>query len=308
MAELNIDDLIATAASTAARVEVVTARPTARLLSDDNPCPKLLAIGDYATGKTEFLLGPLLAGERLWVVETDNGSGLTTIRAMLDPALGNPRCLNRTDLLRNVYSVVIPSYKHFLEFLRTPALYFPDLAAFDPTVSVWEGLANFQTNYIDAEILKDEEQDPTEASLDIEDKFEYYRKLKRATLRAVNLFLLLGGPRGYLPKIVTVLRNTEYKSEGTGKATHRVARTDLFTGEKRPAALLAGSAESHLMPAFDVIFAAEKEAPVSDDPLDTTVYPPEYRYRFVKNRYGNTGDATPADPSALWTAVGGSRA
>lgn len=294
------------AVGASATVREIKNRPVAQKLDDDDSLPpKVLAIGDYATGKTELLLGPLLLGERVWVVETDNGSGLSTIKAMLDPRYGNPRCLNRPELLANVYHVVIPTYPHFMEFLREPLLYFPDLEAFDPTVCVWEGLSNFQANYIDMEILKDENADPTEARLDSEDKFEYYRKLKRATIRAVDRFLVMPGPKGPLPKIITVLKNTETKQAFTsGNKSKTVVRVDSLTGEERTAALIQGAAEALLMPAFDVIVTTEKATPRNPDPLDTTILPATYRYNFsCKNRYGNLGDSMPADSVELWRKI-----
>lgn len=313
-----IDDLITSAAAEAAkaaeRVDVTTRPVAARLDQEDLP-PKILVVGHYATGKTELLLGPLLAGERLEVAETDTGSGLATIQSMLDPRWGNPRCLDRPDLLKSVYHVVLPTYKHFMEFVRSPELYYHNGAAerlaFDPTVSVWEGLSPFQQNYIDMEILKDEDEDPTEASLDEEDRWEYYRKLKRATTRAVDRFILMPGPRGnLLPKIITVLEGVEKSKDDKGKW---IKKKDSLTGHERRGALIAGAAEALLMPVFDVVVEAFLEERKNTDPLSQEPDPPPlFRYKCVqrgdvigKNRFGNLPEVMEADPVKFWAAIGG---
>lgn len=150
---------------------------------------KVALTGHVGTGKTAALVDLLLAGERLFILCTDQG--LVTVENRLRDA-GHP------ELIDNIMHVEARDYKTVNAILLTlEESYGNALRAFKPTVRVWEGFSVFQQVSVDFEIMPDKlrpkkvtASDGSEAD-DSMDPRSYWDKVRRATMRVHDRFLAM---------------------------------------------------------------------------------------------------------------------
>lgn len=269
------------------RVESVTGaparpKPQATKLSEDS-LSKTAVFGPIASGKSMFLLGALLAGERLIGMSTDFGGNglLSVVNALKD--------VGRSELLGNLLNVDVSEYQDAIGVLTTPEDYFPGLAEFDPTVFFWEGFSTFNNDLLDEE---------TEVNKDMHglgegDKYAHWYDVKRATLRAMRKFFGFRLPSGKrLHKIMTFVE----------------AKADVndLTGQTEKAPMIQGSAKDLIAGGFDVVlncYCEEKDGKFS------------YFYRCkgasgkyaVKNRGFKLQPIEAAEPERIWRIISGDK-
>jgi hypothetical protein len=198
---------------------------------------KILGYGHSGTGKTKALEGLLRAGLRVFVANTDiGGDGLRTVKSAL---------ADRRDLLANLASVDFTTYADFESFLKNPALVEidgKDLWSWKPDMLVWEGMSNWQERHLGDYVL---EQSPAGKATDLRDAGlvadqQDWGAIRRATLRALDRFLILHAPDGRkIHKYVTTLEDN--------------SKMDKLTGEVYKGPLVMGAARSYMAPAFDLI-------------------------------------------------------
>lgn len=271
-------------------------RPTAKKLSTQGENNiKLLIYGVTGSGKTHFLVGLLLAGERVLVLSTDFGSnGLSTVSNAI-------KKLGRPELLDNLLYLDLSDYDQIVEFLEDPTSFIPDLAAFDPTVGVFEGFTSFNVDIADEYVLSLAPSMDTEKSNasggelreeGLLTNLQDWAGIKRATSRAVRKFMSMPHPTGKrFDKIMTTLEAE--------------AKMDKTTGEVQRGPLIQSRARDLMAPAFDVIIQAYSET----DKKDKTKTAYFYRChgasdKFVlKTRGYDLEPVEPADPQKFWAKL-----
>lgn len=98
----------------------------------------ILIYGPQGSGKTHCIVEMLRAGERVFLLSTDmGGSGASTVVNVLREE--NP------DLLKNILEVTLTTYEEVEAFLADVP---QEVWEFNPTVLVWDGFSNFQTNLV----------------------------------------------------------------------------------------------------------------------------------------------------------------
>lgn len=254
-------------------------RPQAAKLADDS-LTKTGIFGPLASGKSMFLLGPLLNGERLIGMSTDfGGNGLLSVRNAL-------REMGREDLFGNLMNVDIATYQDAIELLEQPALYFPDLEAFDPTVFFWEGFSTFNVDLLDEET----EQNKSMTGANEGDRYAHWGDIKRGTTRAMRKFFGMRLPNGKrLHKIMTFV---EAKAD-----------VNKLTNETEKAPMIQGSAKELVTGGFDIVLNCYSEEVKTEKGI-------EYRYFYrnkgasgkyaVKNRGFKLQPVEPAEPARIW--------
>jgi hypothetical protein len=281
MAE-SITEKLAAAKTRAAGITNIPPRPKpqATKLGEDS-LSKTGIFGPLGSGKSLFLLGPLLCGERIFGMSTDfGGNGLVSVKNALRDA-------NREDLFNNLMNVDISNYKDAIELLESPESFFPDLAEFDPTVFFWEGFSTFNNDLLDEE---------TETNKDMHglgegDKYAHWYDVKRATLRTIRKFFALRLPAGKpLHKVMTFVE----------------AKADVndLTNVTEKAPMIQGSAKDLISGGFDVVLNCYCEE------KDSTF---KYFYRCkgasgkyaVKNRGFKLQPTEEANPERVWKIITG---
>jgi hypothetical protein len=265
------------------RVEAVAStpprpKPQATKLSEDS-LSKTGVFGPLGSGKSMFLLGPLLAGEKVFGMSTDfGGNGLRSVANGLKE-------LGRPELVDNLMNVDISEYRDAIDLLGSPEEFFPGLVEFDPTVFFWEGFSTFNNDLLDEE---------TEVNKDMHglgegDKYAHWYDVKRATLRAMRKFFGLRLPNGKrLHKIMTFVE----------------AKADVndLTNVTEKAPMIQGSAKDLIAGGFDVVlncYCEEKDGKFS------------YFYRCkgasgkyaVKNRGFKLQPIEAAEPERIWRVI-----
>jgi hypothetical protein len=259
-------------------------RPQAFKLSADDADPvKLMLFGPIASGKTFFIVGLLLEGERVFVVSTDfGGNGLITVKNEL-------RRLGRLDLLPNIQGVDPAQYEDLADFWEKPLEFAPEILTFDPTVIMWEGISAFNIDMLDEYILTmapGAEKSGELRHAGFTHTQQDWQGMKRGTMRQLRNFIAFTLPNGKrLHKIATAHESKSQNNELTNKT------------EKGP--LIQGSARDLATGGFDVVLQCFKEDKGEEI---------AYKYRAVgasdkhavKNRGFNIKGVMEADPQKVW--------
>ncbi len=263
--------------------------PKAYSLLEDASTPiKMLIYGFTGGGKTFFVVGLLLAGEKVFVLSTDFGAnGLVTVKNEL-------RRRGRLDLLSNLRVLDLGDYEHIIKFLEEPGVFVTDLNDYDPTVFVWEGFSSFNIDILDEYILT--KAPGAEGAGELRHAGFTHTKqdwqgMKRGTGRAVRKFLNFSLPNGKpIHKIMTALESTP--------------QNDAFTNKTARGALVHGSGRDLMGPGFDVIIEAFKAAPKGTEEEDKISF--FYRCEGDSEKYQlkargyDLKPIEPADPERIW--------
>jgi len=250
--------------------------PSADLLSKEGSNPaKILLFGPSGSGKTHALAALVEAGERLFVVSTEpGGNGLVTLKHFFE-ALGTP------ELLTSIFRVDPTTYSACNEILRDPLKAYPALKKFSPTVIVWEGFSTFQLTQIDLEVMPD--------MLRPQDRFDYWDRIRRGTIRIHDRFLACG--QGQWHHILTCHEDDPTEREGAGAAD-----------KKR--ALVQGSAKKAVYAGYDLILRMYVEEDLLDASKRTFRYQTGAVDRVeVKNRGFDIPSAGEMDMKEIWKKI-----
>jgi len=264
-------------------------RPKSYSLEDDvEDVDKILAYGHTGTGKTYLLIGPLLAGLKLFVMSCDFGTnGLKTVRRALKKA-GEP------ELLKNIRGIDLSTFHDVEDFLEEPLSLVEDLVEFGPDVLVFEGFSSFNIDILDEYILNHAPGAEGAGALrkaGWTHTQQDWQGMKRGTIRTLRKFLSFRLPDGKpVHKILTCLE----------------ANTDVntLTNRAEKGVLVHGTGKALMGPAFDLILETY---------VEETEHGPVYKYRFVgdsgkylvKSRGYDMKPVEIADPLAVWNKIRG---
>lgn len=284
-------------------------KPAAYSLDDDTAAPpKLMIYAHSGCGKTYFIVGLLLEGERVFVLSTDFGSnGLATVKNALRkmPQYFNVETDEWTpagkEILSRVRAIDLSTYPQVVDFIDNPLDFAPDLDTWAPTVMMWEGFTTFNVDILDEHILSFAPGAENSGDLRYEGfthTKQDWQGMKRGTVRPVRKFMALTLPNGKpMAKILTTL-------ESGG------AELNTLTQKVEKTALVHGTGRALMGPAFDVILEAFKVTKDGET---------KYYYRcegdsdkyLVKSRGYDLKPVEDADPARVWRkirSVGGGKA
>jgi len=271
----------------AAKARTTSKRPKPQEFTLDPDGPnlvKLALFGQMNAGKTFFLIGPLLEGERVFVVSTDfGGNGLITL-------VNELKRIGRPELVANLRGLDLNEYDHVTEFWKKPLEYAPTLEEFKPTVIVWEGLSPFQMVIVDEYILSHAPGADKSGELrhaGFTHTQQDWQGMKRGLMRPLDDFIAFMLPDGSRPhKIATFHESKLDINEQTQKSEKGV--------------YLQGAAKSMAGGGFDVILNCFKD----EDKEGNVVH--KYRATGASDKYAvkNRGFALSgvmdADPQKVW--------
>jgi hypothetical protein len=177
------------------------------LFSKPDITEAVLIYGPQGSGKTYTLVEMLRAGERILLMSTDlGGSGASTIQNVLRT--------ENNELLENIREVVLVTHEEVEAFLaEVPA----EIWEFNPTVIVWDGFSNYQTNMVLDAVgdMKDHKNTVTDArdegaAFDQQD----WGIVKRLSARSIQAFLALHNPvtRQFPVRVVTCWQEVNTKT------------------------------------------------------------------------------------------------
>jgi hypothetical protein len=246
---------------------------------------KLGFFGPPGSGKTFFLLGPLLAGERVFVITTDfGGNGLRTIKEEL-------RRRGKPELLDNLANIDISDWKSLESVLdgindvmiggeKT-------LWQWRPTMFVLEGMSNAQMNHLDDYVLGfdggTKASEARAAGIDADERD--WGRVRREMVKKVNTFLFTHNPDGtFVHKVITF-----YEGE---------PKEDKITKEIKPNVLLQGGIRSFIGGAFDAMIRTRKLG-------GKHIYEIDVEKTATKNRGLDLLAQEPGDPLKLWLKITG---
>jgi len=290
MSELT-DKLKAAKARTAGTVVAAKPRPKAyRLKAEDNDAVKALLFGHSGTGKTFFLVGILLAGERVVVLSSDFGSnGLVTVKNEL-------RKRGKLDLLNNLVVVDVSTFDEIVGFFDNAIDYMPDLNDFNPTVIVWEGFTSFNVDILDEYILSMAPGADGAGEMRKEGwthTKQDWQGHKRGTIRTLRRFLAWTPESGKkIHKLLTCLESKPEINELSSKT------------QRGP--LVHGTGRDLMNVGFDVVMQTFKE-----ETKETGVIQHFYRFSgasdkfVVKSRGFDLQPIEPAEPERIWSILSG---
>lgn len=262
---------------------------------DEGNWHKIMTFGLWGTGKTYLIVGFLLNGEKVYVINTDlGGNGLRSVERELNK-------IGRTDLLKNLAYADPKAYDEVEAFLANPAETVNhesfDLWAWAPTVLVWEGYSYFQQVYVDQVVLsmnaiaKDGVSKTEMRNEGIFAEQADYSGIRRLTFRPLNTFLNIHNP-------VTGQRINKYVT--FQEAQEKDDKGKVIVGGKI-FPMLWTNAREYIPAAFDLVLRT-----FSKSKGDNT----EYFYEAAqndkttgKNRgYGLKG-VVPADWTSIWAKI-----
>lgn len=271
------------------------------IAEEEDSTLKVMLFGPVGSGKTQFLVGPLMAGLKVFVITTDiGGSGLTSVRRWL-------KRNGRPELAQNLYEVQLNGYEQVKEFLESPTMLKMGNGStiwdIDPDVLVWDGFSSFQqidiAEYVGAMAPKgarDNVSEQRESGLQFETAD--WGIVRNATVRIMEKFMGLTGPGGKpIHKIVTCHEDIRLKRQGTNPTDPSVA-----TEQKRP--LLQGAGGLIILGAFDLIMRTKVTTDRGDDDAGSRaafwyeIQP--HGNRYTKNRGFDLPAQAEADPVTLW--------
>lgn len=275
-------------AAAKARAKGATARhrPAPYNLNAEGDDPvKLMLFGHLASGKTYFIIGLLLSGERVYVLSSDfGGNGLLTVKNAL-------KSIGRLDLLKNIRGLDVSTYDDVIDFLENPVAFDAEIEKFDPTAFMWEGFSSFNIDILDEYILSMAPGANNAGDLrhaGFTHTQQDWQGMKRGTLRALRKALAFSLPSGKrIHKIVTAHQSKPTNNE----LTNQTERGPLIQSSARD---LAGGG-------FDVILQCYKE-----EEKETKEVKHFYRCtgasdKFsVKNRGFQLKAVMEADPEKVW--------
>lgn len=229
--------------------------PRFRITSGDDKAGNMLKIfifGGWGSGKTFFVVGLLLQGLKVYIVNTDiGGSGANSIKLELTR-------LGREDLKANFKEVILSREADFQIFLNSPETVDPTIYDFDPDVLFWDGLAAWQQVELSEKIGSmpvtgsgDNREVPAHLESGLAFEQPQWGMLRNATVRGVHKFCSLNNKR-------------------TGKVWHKVATAQEaikmkpakagggYVETKMP--LLQGAGGVLIGAAFDLIMKTDKTA------------------------------------------------
>jgi hypothetical protein len=256
---------------------------------------KIGLVGEAGTGKTHFLLGPILAGKNVFVMSTDlGGNGLATIEGALRE-LGEEERFEKQ--VRGADFSKVSAVMGYL------AGKYDDQILADgwiPHVECWDGFSTFNVVTVDRAVYN-----PDDVSKDA--RFVHWGNVARNTLHPAEMFFArkIGD---YLPhKIITFAEKTrEEKDKKTGVETEKVE------------AYIQGGAKDVVKLGFDLMMHLFSKEVAEKDPAD----PSGNKKRRVTKFYYRTGGASlkypvknrsfkelpelmEADPAKVWDILTG---
>lgn len=271
-----------------------------RKLTDEEPQQqKIFMYGASGTGKTRAISGFLKAGLRVVVLSTEaGGHGLRTVRADLIAQ-------GKSELLDNLIFFDLATYQEVKTFLEDfPNLRVSDtktMADFDPDLLAWDGLSNFQTNYIDEYVLsKDYAGRVDKAGGQMREEGlvageKDWDAIGRVSKRVLDDFLHL---QAKPEKVLHYYVNAWEFEPATSQPGREVKAADTVY---RPA--LVGATRGQVAGYFDFVFRSQRKYPLGKK--DTLIY--EYIIaspECVSKQRGNDLLATePADMEELWKKI-----
>lgn len=245
---------------------------------------KLALFGHMNSGKTFFFLGPLLEGERVFIVSTDfGGNGLVTL-------VNELKRLGRPDLVANIRGIDLNEYDDVVDFWKNPLEYAPSLTDFKPTVVGWEGISPFQMVIVDEYILSHAPGADKSGELrhaGFTHTQQDWQGMKRGLMRPLDAFVAFTLPDGSRPHKIATFHESKFENnEQTNKTEKGV--------------YLQGAAKSLATGGFDVVLQC-----FSEEDKEGNV---EYKYRAkgasekyaVKNRGFDIKGVFTADPQKVW--------
>ncbi len=269
-------------------VKAPRVRPQATRLSADLPV-KVALFGPIASGKTKFLEGPLICGERILSLSTDfGGNGLLTVKNGL-------KKLGRSELVENVINVDVSVYEDVIEFLDDPVQFFKDIGGaeallqFDPTVFFWDGGSTCQIDYLD----EYSDRFPDKIASMSGDKYRHWYDIKRATSRMFKKYFALTLSGKPMHKIMTFVEDKQDVNEITQVT------------EKAP--LIQGGAKALCTGGFDVVlncFSEEEKGGSGELKYYYRTKAASGKYA-VKNRDFNLKPVEEASPERIWRLLTG---
>ena len=257
---------------------VTRVRPQAYKLTDADTTVKVGIFGPLGSGKSTFLVGPLLCGERILVKSTDfGGNGLLSV-------VNELKRIGRADLIENIRNVDIADYKDAIDMMESPQLFVPDLEAFDPTVYFWDGYSTFNIDLLDEYSETAKEMEGLK-----DDKWAHWYDVKRATLRSMRKFFGFRLPNG--KRLHKIMSFVEAKPD-----------TNDLTNVTEKAPLIQGGAKDLSTGGFDVVFNCYSE---EKDGKFTYYYRCRSAKHAVKNRGFDLKPVEVAEPERIWRILTG---
>ena len=263
---------------------------------------KILGWGDTGEGKTYALIGFLLHGLRIFVVETDlGGSGISTVSIHLKE-------MGRSDLLKNIACVPL-NYKGIDAFISDPnqvRIGGVPLYEWGPDLIAWEGFSIWQTVDLDEFILsmpsasaKREKETGDFKMTPIREEGLHadpvdYDAIKRGTFQVLRRFLSLN-------------------NDLTGKIWHKYVTCHEQERRKNPQGqyiddktqpYLLGMARKLIPAAFDVVLNMDSKPVVgSTPPRVEHFYAIQSSEKTSKVRGYKLNPTEPGDMFALWGKI-----
>jgi hypothetical protein len=286
-----------------ARAAAGSNRPKPRsytLADNDSAPPKVMIYAHSGCGKTYFIIGLLLYGERVFVLSTDFGSnGLATVKNALkkmarfyDPATEQWTAAGN-EILSRVRAIDLATYRDIVDFLDNPVEFVPDLDEWAPTVFMWEGFTTFNVDILDEHILSFAPGAENAGDLRYEGfthTKQDWQGMKRGTVRPVRKFMALTLPNGKpMAKILTAL-------ESGG------AEINSLTQKAEKTALVHGTGRALMGPAFDVILEAFKTTKDNETKYFYRCEGDSDKY-LVKSRGYDLKPIEDADPERVWRRI-----
>jgi len=274
-----------------ATVKNTRAKPQAYAIKDTSDlATKLLLYGHSGSGKTFFLVGVLLAGERILVLSTDfGGNGLLTV-------VNELKRIGRLDLLDNLRALDLAEYEDIRDFFDDSVSFVPDLMTFNPTVLVWEGFSYFNIGILDEYILS--KAPGAEGAGELRHEGFTHTKqdwqgMKRGTVRLLGKFMAWTLPNG--GKVHKILTCLEAQPE-----------IDDLTQKSLRSVLVHGTGKALIGPPFDAVIETYKEEKKGGEAV-------EFKYRcegasdkfLVKSRGFQLNPIENAEPERIWRILTG---
>lgn len=269
---------------------------TYRLDDEDGNWIKVMSYGPPGAGKTNLILGMLLNGERVYVVNTDmGGNGLGTIKRRL-------KKMGRADLLANIAFADFSTYEEFQAFIENPEVVNSDtfkLWDFNPTVLVWEGVSFWQIALLDEEVLSHAsvaKDGQSNVELRNEGMFAEradWNVIRRLTIRTANHFLNIHNPyTGDRVSKYCTFQESEPEKDDKGKL--------VINGKVKP--LIYTAANTLMGAGFDLIvqLVARNKGIGADSSTDFLYRTLANDRVYGKNRAFDVPPEMPADPEDLW--------